>query len=223
MSWAHAGMCLFALVILLEQAHLASPIVLAWTHKGLRQIMGKRLIESVVFPAVAFLFAILSPFWLVQWSYWTWNIYHFGTQNYGLLALSGRRGRFAKVICLSATAFCMAGLPWLIPSDLTVFWVSLFAIDFPHWISDIWLSALVSRQRWVFVAALCLIGCVGFLFKVPRVDHIATLAIPWIIQARWGAGMIHFIYSARIWKLSDPQVRAIIGKHICRLESGSLR
>jgi hypothetical protein len=48
------------------------------------------------------------------------------------------------------------------------------------------------------------------LWKAPRADHIATMAIPWIIKARWGVGIAHFLYSRWIWKLSDPRVRATI-------------
>jgi hypothetical protein len=200
MIWALAGFFLFSLVILLEQAHLASPIVLAWSHAGLRERVRGRLVESVLLPFIAFTAALLSPFLLVGWVYWLWNIWHFGMQNYGLAALSGRRGRVVKWGCLGATAFCMVGLPWLFPHNPVLFWVLLFAIDFPHWLTDISLSAWASRQRWFFVSAVCLIGCGGFLFKVPRVDHVATLALPWVIQARWGAGMIHFIYSRMVWK-----------------------
>jgi hypothetical protein len=90
----------------------------------------------------------------------------------------------------------------------------LVVIDFNHWLTDIGLSSRVSRHWWLFLGSVLLLGCVGFAWKVPRVDHIATIAIPWVIQARWGVGIAHFLYSRWVWKLSNPQVRAAIGRRL---------
>jgi hypothetical protein len=94
----------------------------------------------------------------------------------------------------------------------------LVVLDFNHWLFDIGLSSRVSRHWWLFIAAVATFGCIGFLWMVPFPDHIATLFIPWItpwvIKARWGVGIVHFIYSWWVWKLSNPQIRAAIGKEL---------
>lgn len=237
MAWEQIGIAVFALAILCEQAHVASPIVLAWSHPGLRQIALSRPIETMVLPVVAIIGALASPFWLIWWIYWLWNIYHFGAQHYGVLQLYRRRvsgqrlvysipnrhlraGRISRNrrrlnmgFCVGGTAAIMVGLPWLVPAGW-VRWFLLIAIDFNHWLVDISLSSRVSRHWQLFLASVLLLGCIGFAWKVPRSDHIATMFVPWIIQARWGVGIAHFLYSRWVWKLSDPQVRATIGRDL---------
>jgi hypothetical protein len=211
MTWEQAGLALFAFAILCEQAHVASPIMLAWSHPGLRQIALSRPIETMVLPVVAIIGALASPFWLIWWIYWLWNIYHFGAQHYGVCRIFGLR--VPKWLCVSGTSVIMVGGSLLIHAEWWR-WVSLVAIDFNHWLFDIGLSSRVSRCWWLFVAVVAVAGCIGFAWKIPRSDHIATMFVPWIIQARWGVGIAHFLYSRWIWKLSDPQVRATIGKDL---------
>jgi hypothetical protein len=40
--------------------------------------------------------------------------------------------------------------------------------------------------------------------------------VPQILAIRAGIGMVHFVYRARVWKVSDPQVRETIGADLCR-------
>ncbi len=211
MTWAQAGIALFAFAIVCEQAHVISPIVLAWSHPGLRQIALSRPIETMLMPAVAIISAVLSPFWLIWWIYWTWNIYHFGAQHYGVCRIFGLR--VPKWLCVGVTAMLMVGVPWLIHAGWWR-WFALVAIDFNHWLVDIGLSSRVSRHRWLFIAAVAALGCTGFAWKVPRADHIATMFIPGLIKARWGIGIAHFLCSRWIWKLSDPRIREMIGKEL---------
>jgi hypothetical protein len=233
MTLEQAGILLFGFAIVCEQAHVASPIVLAWSHPGLRRIALSRPIETMLLPVVAIIGALLSPFWLIWWVYWSWNIYHFGMQHYGVLSIGRaalRRGRenshvaapvcssrllvllgsnsvlrlpwhpkAIKWLCVGGTAVLMAGVPLIIRTGWWQ-WVALVALDFNHWLVDIGLSSRVSRHWWLFLAAVAVLGCVGFAWKVPRADHIATLAVPWVIQARWGVGITHFLYSRWVWK-----------------------
>jgi hypothetical protein len=208
MTWAQAGIALFAVAIVCEQAHVASPIVLAWSHPGLRRIALSRPIETMILPTIAIIGALVNPFWVVFWVYYAWNIYHFGAQHYGVCRIFGLR-MIPKWFCVGGTAAIMAGLPWLTHAEW-VRWFMLAAIDFKHWLVDIGLSSRVSRYRWLFIVGVAALGCVGFAWKVPRVDHIATRAIPWVIQARWGVGIAHFLYSRFVWRLSDPMVGPII-------------
>jgi hypothetical protein len=211
LTWEQVGIVLFGIAIICEQAHVASPIVLAWSHPGLRQIALSRPIETMLLPVAAIAGALLAPFTLIFWVYWGWNIYHFGAQHYGVGRLLGWRG--SRWWYIGVTAAIMAGMPLLIHAGWWR-WVVLVAIDFNHWLVDIGLSSRVSLVWWLFLPAIIGLGCVGFLWKVPRADHIATMMIPWVLQARWGVGIAHFLYSRWIWRLSDPQVRATIGRDL---------
>jgi hypothetical protein len=212
MMWQHAGISLFAFAIVCEQAHVASPIVLAWSHPGLRRIALSRPIETMLLPVAAIAGALLAPFMLIWWVYWVWNAFHFGAQHYGVIRILGRR--VDREFIIAATMVLMLWVPLAIPQPWWWRWFMLVAIDFNHWLIDIGLSSRVSRRWWLFLLAVIPFGLAGFLWKVPRADHIATLAIPWVVQARWSVGIAHFLYSRWVWKLSDPQVRAAIGKEL---------
>jgi hypothetical protein len=140
MTWQQAGIALFAFAILCEQAHVASPIVLAWSHPGLRQIALSRPIETMLLPIIAVIGVLLAPFMLIWWVYWSWNIYHFGAQHYGVFRIFGVRA--PKWLCVGGTAILMAGVPWLIHAG-SWRWFALFALDFNHWLVDIGLSSRV--------------------------------------------------------------------------------
>lgn len=210
MTWQHAGMALFALAILCEQAHLASPIMLAWSHPRLRQVALSRPMDSMFLPAVVLMGAMLGPLWVVAWVYWAWNTYHFGAQHYGVLRIFG--WRTPKWAVIGGTAAVIVGGSLL--HSVWWKWISLFALDFNHWLVDIGLSSRVSRYWWMFVVGVGVLGCIGFAFKVPRIDHIATLNVEWVLKARLGAGFVHFLYSRWIWKLSDPKIRAVVGRDL---------
>ena len=160
----------------------------------------------------------MSPLWFVGPLYGALNIYHFGAQHFGVASLyRSWRSPDARVIgwlaCVGVTALAMTALPVLL-GDYRWVVVFLLGLEFSHWVTDIGLSSRVSGHWWAFAATVCVIGCVGFLWKIPRADHIATLALPLVIKARWGVGIVHFLYSAWVWKLSDPQIRAAIGGSI---------
>ncbi len=197
---------LFALAILCEQAHVASPVVLAWTHPGLRRIALSRPVDALLLPGVAFAGAMFSPLWLVVWVYWAWNTYHFGAQHYGVARILGWHPPRWAVIGGTAAIICGGALL----HSVWWKWFALFAIDFNHWLVDIGLSSRVSRCWWLFLAAVLALGCVGFAFKVPRIDHVATLNVEWVLKARLGAGFVHFAYSRWLWQLSNSQIRAVV-------------
>lgn len=209
-DWQTFGLVLFGFAIIADQAHVASPIILAWTHPGLRRIALSRPIETILLPAVAVLGMLMLPLWWAWAIYWPWNIYHFGAQHYGVARIFGMR--LSKWVPIGATAVIMGvgGGPFWPAQIHAVWWhwFILFAIDFNHWLVDIGLSARVSKYWWLFALLLVPFGLIGFLWMVPRADHIATRFIPWVIQVRWGVGITHFLYSRWVWKLSDPRVAA---------------
>ena len=221
MTWQQAGIALFAFAIICEQAHVASPMVLAWSHPGFRQIALSRPIETMLLPILALVGALAAPFMVIWWVYWVWNIYHFGAQHYGVCRIFSLR--VPKWFCVAGTAAIMAGGPLLIHAGWWS-WFMLVVIDFNHWLVDIGLSSRVSRHWWLFIAAVAALGCIGFAWKVPSPDHIATMFVPWVIRARWGVGIAHFLYSRWVWKLNDPRIRETIGKELFHVEpiSGKL-
>jgi hypothetical protein len=152
--------------------------------------------------------------------YWTWNIYHFGMQNFGVLSLYKRNtprsvdGRVRDgLLCLGITALGMGLLPYFLREKLT-FLLLAQGLSFNHWLVDIGLSSRVARHPWVFIGSLLALGSAGFLWLVPRADHIATKPIMAVIAARWGLGFVHFLYSRWVWRLNDPAVRATIGRDL---------
>jgi hypothetical protein len=212
MSWEQAGIALFAFAIVCEQTHVVSPIVLAWSHPGLRRIALSRPIETILLPIIAIIGALAAPFIVIWWVYWVWNAYHFGAQHYGVARIFGYR--VDREFVIAATVVLMLWVPHVSHMPWWWLWLMLVAIDFNHWLVDIGLSSRVSRYWWLFLPAVVALGCTGLLWKAPRADHIATMAIPWIIKARWGVGIVHFLYSRWIWKLSDPRVRATIWRDL---------
>jgi hypothetical protein len=192
-------------IMILETAHVVSPIILAWTRPELRTIVTREWIKHIAAPAAVMGGVLLFPVAWVAGVYGTWNIYHFGMQNFGVSSLYWRgRRQMRKWLCLGATAAGMGLLP-LLTSDWRVTALCTGILSFNHWLVDIGLSSRVARWHWGFIAAVLAIGVTWLLL---RNGPLSVRLVPQIIAIRMGIGMVHFIYSARIWKLSDPQIRA---------------
>jgi hypothetical protein len=200
-------------VMVLESAHVVSPIVLAWTRPELRAIVSREWIKHIAVPAAVMGGVLIFPPAWIAGLYWAWNIYHFGMQNFGVSSLywRGRRQRaLRKWIALAVTAFGMGVVPMLTQSwSVTAFMTGLFS--FGHWLADIGLSSRVARWHWAFISAVLAVGVAWLLL---RNGPLSVRLVPQILVIRSGIGMVHFIYSARIWKLSDPQIRAVVGVSI---------
>jgi hypothetical protein len=150
-----------ASIVLLEHAHFLSPMALAWSHTGFRQVMLRRhptkyigipiaLILGTTAIGVATSFSAdlhvdiglnvkvynlvdyTQPFVIMVVSYWCWNAYHLGMQNFGVLSIyrtksgSGSR-RLDMTFCLfvqAAASFLVfaphLGLKYDIMRDLYV-------------------------------------------------------------------------------------------------------
>lgn len=236
----------FAATVLLETGHSLSPIMLAWSHPGFRRRMLTRPWKYIALPAVVFsvtlaigaatslgwtsyvnaphqMFRVtdmMNPFPVVVWIYWTWNIYHFGMQWFGMVCLYRRDRPISlnqrldcKIICLGLTAFGMGVLP-AITNSSTVMLVGMGVFSASHWLQEIGLCAVVSRRSWLFTAAALLMGVVGFAWMVPTPTGNFIRVIPVVISARMGLGFAHFLYDRWLWKIGDPEVRAIIGSSL---------
>jgi hypothetical protein len=202
-------------IMVLESAHVVSPMLLAWTRPELRAIVSQEWGKHIALPATIMVAVLIAPASCVMGLYFAWNIYHFGTQNFGVMSLYCRGGssddRVRRgLLCLGVTAFGMGVIPELIDNPLvTAFCMGIFS--FNHWLTDIGLSSRVAHWHWGFIVAVLAIGVAWLLL---RNGPLSVRLVPQIIVIRAGIGMIHFIYSARIWRLRDPRMRAIIGRDI---------
>jgi hypothetical protein len=197
--------------MILESGHVVSPIILAWTKPELRAIVKHEWIKHIAAPAAVMSGVLIFPAAWVAGLYWTWNIFHFGMQNFGLSSLYCRRHRqLRKWLCLGLTAFGMGALP-LITHNMAVSMMCTGIFSFNHWLVDIGLSSRVARWHWAFIAFVLAIGAAWLL---ARQGPLSTRLVPQIVVIRYGIGMIHFSYSASIWKFSDPRVRTAIGRDL---------
>ena len=204
----------------IQTGHQISPIVLAWSNAGFRNVMFMRSEKYLLLPADAFALALACPFQWVSPIYWTWNAYHYGMQNFGVLSLWQRpkRRRLAMAACLAITSGPMALFflwhpPW--------WWLFVFgaAMQFNHWCVDIGLSGRVSRHAWLFVGGVLVAGLVGFVWYEPT-THGFHRRSDALMQFAMGLGFVHFLYSRWVWQFSDPQVRETIGADLFREAHG---
>jgi hypothetical protein len=238
----------FALFVVLETAHSFSPIVLAWTHRGFRQtVIWSNPWKYIGLPAAVFVFALsvglatnagltsyvpgpgqfqhvtdlTNPFPLLVWAYSTWNLYHFGMQDFGIWRLWGglRINRWAEIgICLGLVIFFVEVMRHITHS----LWVMLFVtglVSVNHWVVDLGLSVRVAGR--MFLPGVLALGLIGFVWMVPSPGGQMIRMIPWIICVRLGLGFVHFLYSRWVWRLSDPLVRATIGRDLLTVERPS--
>jgi hypothetical protein len=203
--------------MVLETAHVVSPMVLAWTRPELRAIVSREWAKHIVGPIMVMCGVLIAPATWVAGLYWSWNIYHFGMQNFGVASLYGigRDRTLRALVCAGGTALGIGVLPFLFP-DPRVNMLCLGVFSFNHWLVDIGLSSRVARWHWGFVALVLLVGIAWLLL---RNGPLSVRLVPQIIVIRYGIGIIHFIYSARIWTLSDPHVYRLIGRQIFGLDT----
>jgi hypothetical protein len=203
---------IFCCVVVLETAHVFSPLLLAWGTKPLRRLALESPAWYVALPIAAFGAGMLLPFWVTSMVFYWWNIYHFGMQNYGVLSIwAGRQPRVVKWGCVLATGAGMI-LPIFLHSALANM-VAFVGISVTHWLTDLGLSAWRSRRAWAFIAAALAAGALGFIWFVPH-DHGYHRRSAQLTQLAMSISFVHFLYSRWVWKLSDPQVRATIGRDL---------
>src|SRR5258708_7370359 len=101
----------FMVLVVLDTAHVLSPMAMAWSRGDFREVMLRYWPQYIIAPffvlAVS-LAAASQPRPVVDavvTIYFTWNVYHFGAQNYGLLRLLQMRWGWSW---RPGWAFCMA-------------------------------------------------------------------------------------------------------------------
>jgi hypothetical protein len=230
----------FTAFIVLDTAHTLSPIVLAWSHRGFRQVMIAEPRKYIVLPGIVFAIgstvAIVTaigwttyvpgpgqyaratgwdnPYPIMFGVYFAWNFYHFSMQNYGVLRLCGiDLGQWGKVLAFVVTVIGIKVMP--------------LAVSVNHWVTDIGLSWRALGRSWIFVCAIVLVAApVTFLWSpIPIPQGMILRRMEGMVLAisgirLFGLGIVHFLYSRWVWKLSDPQVRATIGADLFAATTG---
>jgi len=154
-----------------------------------------------------------------------------------MLTLGERQIRWprpAAILCLAITAFGMVILPKLVHAPgLGVVFYAIFFVN--HWIVAIGLPSHVEgaldrswphMRAWGFALGVLLLGGIGFVWSAPAwvwrawgysipaqapdyalISHV----VPAVLSLRFGLSFVHFLYDRHIWKMGDPDIRAIIG------------
>ena len=142
--------------------------------------------------------------------------------------------RPAAILSLAITAFGMVILPKLVHApELGVVFYAIFFVN--HWAVAIGLPGSVEAsleeswpraRAWAFVLGVLLLGGSGFVWSAPawvwrargfslpaHVSEYMLIAhvVPVVLSLRYGLSFVHFLYDRHIWKMSDPEIRAIIG------------
>jgi len=144
-----------------------------------------------------------------------------------------RQPRPAAAACLAVTALGMVLLPKIVSREYAILFYGLIFVN--HWIVAIGLPTRVEAAlggEWAraraaaFAIGVVLLGAVGFVWSAPawmfRAYGHAVPAnapdfmlirevIPVVLGLRYGLSFVHFLYDRHIWKMGDPEVRAIIG------------
>lgn len=278
---------IFWITLALQDGHLLAPMALAWGHKGYRdQVMRPKPWKYAALPAAIVLGCAgvglalggslhINPS-LINWHpdyrdlnsplvdllaiYIVWNVWHFASQNYGILSIyrrrsgSGRRwldrafcigcqlatvtigyftdsdlGPVIIVLTLAGTAivalfetrasprllFIAANALGVLVVAAAGSWLWAFAI----WQLNHWTVALgVAGHTWGnhhrrsplwFIGAMMTAGVALFWFLFA--PHFTIDVVSWAVGARLGIAFVHFLYDRRLYRFSDPTVRATIG------------
>jgi len=248
LTWTYAPLRRFALarwrkfillsgVIMAAAAAIGAMTSLGWTDyvpgAGKLYYIGYQWRANEPF-AVALARAVWDcvkiPLPLLALAYAIWQLYHFGSQNFGVVMLYSRLNGWpisraaAKWICVLLTSAMMLpaylflfrvpqghfpGSANLVPPEYAAF-LMLGSISVMHWLVSIGLGQRVIEVRWrLWLPMLLLLGCVGFLWQEATPHSTTIHAIPWIISLRFGLGLVHFMYDGWIWHRDSPAMRAI--------------
>jgi hypothetical protein len=148
--------------------------------------------------------------------------------------------RPAAILCLALTAFGMVILPKLLrASELGVLFYGMLYVN--HWVVAIGLPSHVEsaldpsprrRRGLAFAAGVLLLGGIGFVWSAPawmwrawgysipahEPDYfLLSHVVPVVLSLRFGLSFVHFLYDRAIWKMGDPEIRAIVGPAFARV------
>lgn len=216
----------FLIAIVLDHAHLVSPIGLAWTSAPMRRKMIAEWSRYILLPSVCLSVAVVvglssssthvPAFQVLAGAYFLWNTWHFSTQHWGISQLLGWRTgsrRFRQAVTIGPTVAIL-----MLPLFLHVLALVVLteAISFLHWLTDIGLSVWRKARWWMlFLGVVLCIGVSGFLWKTVSIDPrycgrlsacTAVYSIPVLLGLRYGLGFVHFLYSRWVWQSANMQL-----------------
>jgi hypothetical protein len=161
--------------------------------------------------------------------YVIWNLYHVGAQNFGFLCLFRRKGFSPdghKYLVLAVCVLIAVMIAHETRSYETIFWFCFGLVTINHWTAAIGLSSHVYAQHrdcspWMFVTA---VGIGGTLigWAIHLAVNYSARAVIMALALRAALGMWHFLQDRWIWKMSNPQVRATIGKDLFAQRGSSI-
>lgn len=160
-----------------------------------------------------------NPLPLLIYTYLIWNAYHFGMQNFGVTQLYKRLNKVSGYRWLTlgftaGTTVLMIGALALFNVSQVLGFLALGIISLNHWLVEIGLSGQVSGRPLLFTVVILGLGCIGFAWLMPTSQGNFMIVVPAIIGTRLGVSFVHFLYDRWIWRLSDPQIRAIIAPRL---------
>lgn len=220
---------LWAAAICLDNAHRLAPIVAGWSHREFRAVLIDHPFKTIGLPVLllgiasiigvitslrwtSFIFTrgqqwvitdLSNPFPILIWVYTVWNGYHFGMQNFGIVSLLRRKRSSWQRAC---------DMSWTCGMTVVGMLVIPGMVEFNHWITELGLCGWVSRRVFIFLAVALGFGALNFWWIVPTPEGMLMWVIPWLVGAQIGLGFWHFLQDRWMWKFSNPQVRATIGK-----------
>lgn len=213
----------FTILVIIDTAHNLSPMVMAWSRGDFRPVMYRHWIRYIALPVAALALSLAAATQsraavdAVVTVYFVWNVWHFASQNYGLLRLLQMRRGWTWTpdwpLCMAVTIVGMVVWPMLAndPWHWRLINLAIFAI--PHWVSEIFLTSWASTRWKVFAPLILAAGCVGLLWVTPRATGMPVVGV-FLVCWRCGLGFVHFIYDGLLWRFRDPEVRATIGKEL---------
>lgn len=202
-----------AVGIVLERAHVVSPIALAWSNFNARQKMISQWWKFILFPAVLLALSLwlgfsvgdtkAPMFSILVVVYFWWNIFHFAAQNYGVCLMLGYCKRWQTSLAMIATILPFVMFPFWGTSGLIL---ANYANGLVHWLTD-WALCSWASRRWVMFGGLTLIvGLSGLFFKDVGTCENAVgvclwqIADPRLLSFMYGIGFVHFLYSRWDWQ-----------------------
>jgi hypothetical protein len=235
--------------LVVNSAHLISPIAMAWSHGPFRQMMLAKKIKYVIVPlgivgtcvvlgaTVGISFEInpatlglkvtdpndyTRPFVLMLVGYFVWNAYHFGMQNYGFLRLYWRSGDpcVAMQWAMITTLFGMIIIPELFhQARLSMFLFGAVLVN--HQLVAVGLSSHVWANHYGRSPLWFAIALIAVGGAITwLLLYGLTQVVTTIVGLRAAAGFVHFLYDRWVYKLSDAKVRSTIGRDVFCHERG---
>jgi len=190
----------FTALIVLDTAHTLSPMVMAWSRGDFRAGMVRRWPWYILVPLIVLAISLAAAtqsravVGAVVTVYFAWNVWHFASQNYGLLRLWQMRHRVRTEEVYESSSISSGG----ISMDCSI--LSLGLRIYRHF--------MVRNIDWPFCMAMTIVGMVVWpvLASDPwswRLINLAIFAIP-----HWGTEIFLTSWASTRWRVFTPVILA---------------